>query len=199
MEKKLNISDKLDFNDIDLTAPEKVISEVLDQLSQETNGIICGNINTYSGHVMSYTKGGFTSIMGSIDKEVNIQSDLGKIGQEIHKFECYLYTPEYDKYKYRVFFVKYDTSHYPVNIILEESVARSISSGSSGYVLSCATREELEELMYKIFNSKKLISVMQELIRINQSKKHWKLTMFQGTKQKIKNKVFWGPTILIKL
>ena len=128
---------------------------------------------------MSYTKTGFSSIamaIGSVDKEVDIQSDLGKIGQETHKFECYLYTPEYDKYKYRVFFVKYDTSNYPVNIILEESVARSISSGGSGYVLSCDTREELEELMYKIFNSKKLISVMQELIRINQSKKALKDT-----------------------
>ena len=29
MEKKLNISEKLDFNDIDLTAPEKVINEIL--------------------------------------------------------------------------------------------------------------------------------------------------------------------------
>lgn len=179
MEKRLNLSDRLDFNDIDLTAPEKVISEVLDQLSQETKGIICGNIDTYNGHVMSYTKTGFSSIamaIGSVDKEVDIQSDLGKIGQETHKFECYLYTPEYDKYKYRVFFVKYDTSNYPVNIILEESVARSISSGGSGYVLSCDTHEELEELMYKIFNSKKLISVMQELIRINQSKKALKDT-----------------------
>lgn len=37
--------------------------------------------------------------------------------------------------------------------------------------MTCSTREELEELIYKIFNSKKLISVMQELIRINQSKK----------------------------
>lgn len=174
MEKRLNISDRLDFNDIDLTAPEKVISEVLDQLFKETNGIICGNIDTYSGHVMSYTKAGFPSLavtIGSADKELDIQNDLGKIGQETHKFECYLYTPEYDKYKYRVFFVKYDTSNYPVNIILEASVARSISNVNSGYVLSCATREELEELMYKIFNSKKLISVMQELIRINQSKK----------------------------
>ena len=174
MEKKLSISEKLDFNDIDLTAPEKVISEVLVQLSQETNGIICGKIANYSGHVMSYTKTGFASLaltIGTTDKEVNIQSDLGKIGQETHKFECYLYTPEYDKYKYRVFFVKYDTSNYPVNIILEESVARSISGSNSGYVITCATREELEELTYKIFNSKKLISVMQELIRINQSKK----------------------------
>jgi hypothetical protein len=174
MEKKLNIVERLDFNDIDLTAPEKVISEVLTQLTEQTNGIICGKISAYSGHVMSYTKVGFSSIelaIGSVDKEVDIQTELGKIGQETHKFECYLYTPEYDKYKYRVFFVKYDTSNYPVNIILEESVARSISAGGSGYVLSCATREELEELIYKIFNSKKLVSVMQELIRINQSKK----------------------------
>ena len=174
MENKLNISGRLDFNDIDLTAPEKVISEILTQLSEETKGIICGNISVYSGYVMSYTKAGFSSLaiaIGSADKEVDIQNDLGKIGQETHKFECYLYTPEYDKYKYRVFFVKYDTSNYPVNIILEESVARSISTGNSGYVITCATREELEELIYKIFNSKKMISVMQELIRINQSKK----------------------------
>lgn len=174
MEKKLNLSARLDFSDIDLTAPEKVISEILTQLTEETRGIICGNVSAYSGHVMSYTKAGFSSlaaVIGNADQEIDIQSDLGKIGQETHKFECYLYTPEYDKYKYRVFFVKYDTSNYPVSIILEESVARSISTGNSGYVISCDTREELEELVYRVFNSKKLISVMQELIRINQSKK----------------------------
>jgi hypothetical protein len=40
MEKKLNIVEKLDFDDIDLTAPEKVISDVLTQLTEETKGII---------------------------------------------------------------------------------------------------------------------------------------------------------------
>ena len=176
MEKKLNISEKLDFNDIDLTAPEKVITEILTQVTQETKGIIRGDIVVYSGHVMPYIKANFSSLAAVIrsDEEVDIQNDLGKIGQETHKFECYLYTPEYDKYKYRVFFVKYDTSNYPVNIILEESVARSISGSNSGYIMTCSTREELEELVYKIFNSKKLISVMQELIRINQSKKELK-------------------------
>ena len=173
MERKLNISERLDFNDIDFTAPEEVISEILTQLSEETNGIILGKIAAYNGQVMSYRRVGisFSLDLGMADKEVDIQSELGKIGQETHKFECYLYTPEYDKYKYRVFFVKYDTANYPVDIILEESVARSIPGANSGYVLTCATREELEELMYKIFSSKKLISVMQELIRINQSKK----------------------------
>lgn len=175
MAKKLNITERLDFNDIDLTAPEKVIEEVLTQLSEETNGIVLGKIASYSGHVMSYTQTGLSSIAAVIgaaaDKEVNIQKDLGKIGQESHKFECYLYTPEYEKYKYRVFFVKYDVANYPVSVILEESVARSVSGTNSGYVFTCNTKDELEDLIIKIFTSKKLISVMQELVRINQSKK----------------------------
>ena len=174
MAKKLNITERLDFNDIDLTAPEKVIEEVLTQVSEETNGIVLGKISSYSGHVMSYTQTGISSIaaaIGTIDKEINIQKDLGKIGQESHKFECYLYTPEYEKYKYRVFFVKYDVANYPVSVILEESVARSVSGSNSGYVFTCNTKDELEDLIIKIFTSKKLIGVMQELVRINQSKK----------------------------
>ena len=174
MAKKLNITEKLDFNDIDLTAPEKVIEEVLTQVSEETNGIVLGKIASYSGHVMSYTQTGISSIaaaIGSIDKEIDIQKDLGKIGQESHKFECYLYTPEYEKYKYRVFFVKYDVANYPVSVILEESVARSVAGTNTGYIFACNTKDELEDLIIKIFTSKKLISVMQELVRINQSKK----------------------------
>ena len=67
--------------------------------------------------------------------------------------------------------ISINIEYFSVNIILEESVARSISGSNSGYIMTCSTREELEELIYKVFNSKKLISVMQELIRINQSKK----------------------------
>lgn len=174
MDKKLNLNERLDFSDIDLTAPDKVIEDILSQLPEETNGIVLGMIQAYNGHVTSYTQSGLSTIavaLGTADKEVNIQKDLGKLGQETHKFECYLYTPQYDKYKYRMFFVKYGIANYPVNIILEESVAKSVSGGGSGYILTCNTREELEELIVKILTSKKIISVMQELIRINQAKK----------------------------
>lgn len=178
MEKRLNLSEKLDFSEIDLTAPEKVIEDILSQLPQETNGIILGKIEAYDGHVLSYThiKGGLNAIgeiFNSHEETVDIQTNLGKIGTEIHKYECFLYTPEYDKYKYRVFFVKYGISNYPVDIILEESVARSIS-GTTEYIYTCNTREELENLMFRIFNSKRIVIVMQELIRINQSKKNAK-------------------------
>lgn len=173
MEHKLNLSDKLDFSEIDLTAPEKIVKEFLEQLAEETNNIILGNIKTYNGPVTSYVKTGFSTIasaLGTMDRDVDIQSDLGKIGTENHKFECYLYTPEYVNYKYRVFFMKYNIANYPVSLILEEGVAKSISNGS-GYIFNCENREDLEKLLFKIFTSKKLISIMQELVRINQTKK----------------------------
>lgn len=174
MEKKLNIAGMLDFSDIDLTAPEEVVKKILVEISEETRGIVLGKIEPYSGHVMSYTKPGFSAIaaaMGTADREVDIQSDLGKIGQEEHKFECFLYTPAYEKYRFRVFFIKYDVANYPVNVILDESVARSAQGVGSGYVFTCDTRAQLEELVVKIFASKRMINVMQEFVRINQSKK----------------------------
>lgn len=107
MSKKLNLSGKLDFTDIDLTAPEVVINKLLEELPAETNGLICGKIQSYSGHVMSYKTRGISSLALALettsDREVDIQNDLGKMGTEIHKFECYLYTPEYESYRYRMF------------------------------------------------------------------------------------------------
>lgn len=67
--------------------------------------------------------------------------------------------------------MQYDIANYPVNVILDESVAESISDANRGYVYRCNTREELENLIYNIFSSKRIITVMQELIRINQAKK----------------------------
>ena len=40
MGKKLDLGGKLDFNDIDLTAPHLVIEELASQIAQETND--CG-------------------------------------------------------------------------------------------------------------------------------------------------------------
>lgn len=172
--KKLNLNEMLNFDDIDLTAPDIVIKELFDQLPNETNKLINGKIEKYDGPVMSYTTGSISAISSSLklmNNQVDIQIDLGEIGTETHQFECYLYTPEYDKYHYRMFFVKYNISNYPVTIVLEESVARSISVPNGEYICICNTRIELEELIVRVLTSKRIIEVMQELIRINQAKK----------------------------
>lgn len=173
MNKEFKFGANLDYNDIDLTAPDKVIEDILSQLPRVTNGVIWGKILPYSGQVLSYTNVNLLNLTEAFSAvEVDIQKNLGAIGQEIHKFECFLYTPEYEKYKYRVFFVKYEIAKYPVDIILDESVARSLSDSKAGYIRSCATREELENLIYNVFNTRRLLTVMQELIRINQAKRN---------------------------
>lgn len=171
---KLNLNEKLDFNDIDLTAPNIVVEEILAELPTETNGIIAGQIKTYSGPVFSYKKPGLSGLsvaLGTADKQVDIQSDLGEIGEETHKFECFLYTPEYEKYRYRMFFLKYHVSNYPATVILENSVARSVFGTDGGYIHKCNTRQELETLIVNVLTSKRVLAVMQELIRVNQAKK----------------------------
>ena len=146
------------------------------ELPEETNGIVCGDIAAYDGPVFSYTQhSGLSAISRALgateDKRVDIQNDLGKCGREIHKFECYLYTPEYTKYKYRVFFAKYEIANYPVDIILDESISNSVFGSNSSYIHTCSNRAELENLVVKILTSKRMIAVMQELIRINQAKR----------------------------
>ena len=175
MSKKLNLSGMLDFTEIDLTAPDKVVEEILAQLPEDTQSIIFGSIVAYDGQVTSYTttRTSLAEAIGTIttEKRVDIQDSLGKCGEEDKKFECFLYTSGYTKYKYRMFFMKYGIANYPVQFTLEESIARSIQNGNSNYIVTCNNRGEVEDLLVKILTSKKVLGVMQELIRIYQAKK----------------------------
>lgn len=175
MSKNLNLSGMLDFSEIDLTAPDKVVEDILKQIPEVTNNIVFGQIDEYNGHVTSYktARTSLAETLGTITTEthVDIQKSLGKQGEEENKFECYLYTSIYEDYKYRMFFMKYGIAHYPVQFTLEESIARSIQGTNSNYIVTCNNREEVEELILKILTSKKILSVMQELIRIYQAKK----------------------------
>jgi len=177
MNKKLNFAGLLDFSEKDLTAPNKVVEELLAELPEATQSVIFGSIVEYSGPVTSYkTKSPSAALVGLLgeaatETHVDIQDSLGKHGEENHKFECFLYTSAYTKYKYRMFFMKYGIAHYPVQFTLEESIARSIQGANANYIVTCNTREEVEELLLKILGSKKILGVMQELIRISQAKK----------------------------
>ncbi len=175
MNTKIDLSQKLDFNDIDLTAPDKIIEEFSQQISEQTRGIVTGNIMPYDGKIFSYTKHGFGAFKAALEMEsetVDIQTTLGVQGNEAKKFEFYLSTPSYTQYKYRICYIKYGVSNYPVTVVLDQSVVSEINPEDANYVLVCNTRAELESLFLKIIYSRKVIKVMQELIRINQVQKN---------------------------
>lgn len=175
MGKVLDYNGKLDFSEIDLTPPNKVVEEIIAQLPKVTNNYIFGKIESYYGNITSYKKSGLSSItasLGVVDREVDIQEDLGKCGDGSEKYECYLYTDANEHFKYRLFFMQYNIARYPVKLVLEKGVAGSISPNSQDYIFYCRSRAELEDFIEKILTSKRVISVMQEIIRVNQATKY---------------------------
>lgn len=180
---KLDLSSRLNFDSIDLTAPNVVIKEFASQIKQETNGIIIGTVEKYDGPVESYTTTisspsssivGISKMLSSLSPaekniDVDIQTDLGKIGDKSFKYEFYLSTPSFEQYKYRVCFLEFGIANYPVKVVLEKSIADSISiKPNSDCIIICNNRAELEELVTRMIFSKRIINIMQELIHINQ-------------------------------
>ena len=45
---------------------------------------------------------------------------------------------------------------------------------NENYIINCKNREKLEELIYRVLSSDKIVTIMQELIRIYQIKKDTK-------------------------
>lgn len=168
---KLDFNGKLNFNDKDLTEPNIVVEEIASQIKSATNGIIIGAIKNYFKPIESYTETTFSGLSSIIPTEkkvdFDVQTTLGKIGEIPCRYEFYLCTPSFTQYKYRICFFQHGIANYPVKVVLEQSVAYSINSNSS-YVFICNNRKELEELIIKVIYSKRIISVMQELISINQ-------------------------------
>ena len=174
MANRFDFTGMLNFNEIDLTAPDVVIQEISKDLSASTQNIITASIAPYTKHIFSYREeSGFASVAIALGtaggKTVDVQESLGKIGEETKKFEFFLSTPSNSKYRYRLLFFQYGMANYPVKVVLEQSIADSISGKRKAeYVIDCNSRDELEELVMQVLTSKRVVKVMQELIRINQ-------------------------------
>lgn len=169
---KLELNGKLNYNEIDSSAPVNVIQEIIAQLPEQTNNIIYGNIKSYGGQLDSSIANLSKALAKLTSMDVNVQNKLGANEEFNQKYECYIYTPIYKHYKYRVLFVQHGIDNYPVKVYLEESVARSIDPEKEGvFIYLCDNKEKLEQLIADVFTSDKMISVMQEIIRIYQAKK----------------------------
>lgn len=171
MREKLNLKDKLNFEKTDLTAPNIVLEKICDELKDETNGYISGVVKSYSGHITSYyTKTGFSAItaaLGTGTTKVNIQDDLGKLGDTTQKYEFCLLTPSYSSYKFRLFFMEFGIGNYPVKIVLEEGIAdKLLNDFDNNYITKCDSPADFKELVMDILSTEYIISIMQELINV---------------------------------
>ena len=106
MSKELNLSGKLDFSEIDLTPADKVIEEILSQIPVNTQNMVYGKVVTYDVPITSNAtrRWKLVAALSTIVTDPDgLQDDLGKIGEEVQNFECFLYTPIFKSYKYYSF------------------------------------------------------------------------------------------------
>lgn len=172
MGNRFDFEKTLNFDRVDLTAPDKVIAEIAAEFEQATRGLVCAKVEPYNGRLATVSKGWSTAITSAFVSSVggdDVQKELGKQGDISHKFEFYLYTPNYTSYKFRLFFFEYGIANYPVKIVLEQGIAEFVlSSLEANYVLQKANREALENLVVRVLTSKYVLGIAQELLHVNQ-------------------------------
>ena len=163
-----NLENAFSFNKEDITPPETVISEIVEEIETLTHGLV----KEYDGYTVSYVKkSGLSELSLALTgkAEVDIQNDLGKIGYSESKFELFLSAPQLPQYKFRILFFSYGIGGYPVRLTIEHGIAAEIANTqNTDGVIDCRSKIELKEITYKVFNTKRMIEVIQELINASE-------------------------------
>ena len=168
MSLELNLDEVLE-SDKSLLPPDVVISKIGSQIEDLTKGFIKAEVKKYDGPIESYDQlsslGMIAASLGSSMLHKDIQDDLGEIGYQDFKFEFYLRSSKIESYKYRILFFEYGIGMYPVKIVLEQGIADEIfKKEDSNYVIEYETKEELENVITNVLQTKKVIKVMKDLI-----------------------------------
>lgn len=156
------------FDLVDKYTPDVVIKNEIMQLEEVTNGYVCGHIEKYTGPIKSYKKIDINTALQSFknetsDLDIDIQNDLGPIGQTINKYEVFITVKGLEYFKYRLMFVEFGTVSYPVTIVLNEDLAIAYS-GKRSYIYSIDSMNEMQDMMEKIMDSSTMVKLIQSLI-----------------------------------
>lgn len=97
------------------------------------------------------------------DNGFDVQNILGD-QQSKFIYEFYITAKAAPKYKYRIMFVAFGISVYPVEVSLEKSIADEIGMDKSEFTLS--SEEEVINLVGKVLGSERISAVVSNLINI---------------------------------
>lgn len=164
--------------------PKNILEEQCIYLNKETEEVVIGRVTQYSGNlethytspIESALSNGFLKTLGAnvpdigkafALKEMNAQIELGEVGEEWFTYEFFLTSKGTPDYKFRVLFMQYGITGYPVTVILEEGIADEINHSDAGYTYYVQNRKEYEELLSRIFSSRRFGEILTKLMRLN--------------------------------
>lgn len=178
MKYDLGLNDKLNFDKVDLTPADIVVEEIAKELKSETRGLVECNVKPYAGEIYSriVTKpssmaSGMAMLTSALDtrghEEIfDVQDSLGELINKENKYEVYLSTPKYKNYKFRLMFLKYDSTIYPVTIVLEQEILTQLQNAHNSYIYKIGSREEFEKFIISVIKTEKVTNILQQLVSL---------------------------------
>ena len=159
---------KKKFSAVDIEAPNNVLNQQGEYLSDATDGLIIAKATEYDGEIHSCTIPGISSlaITNIADRKFNVQDELGDIQENTFKYEFYIASPLAPDYKYRIMFFEHNISLYPVSIVLDQEIANEINVEEE---ILCETIKDFELILSSILNSSKIEKVINALLSISGS------------------------------
>lgn len=167
------------FELLDKYPPETIIRNSLKQIEEATRGYVRGNIEEYDGPIHSYAKkaGEQPKLLVQKSRVIlnseafqfpeeergDIQEKLGALDNEKHRYEVFLTAKGLEHYRYRMMFVDYGTVSYPVQIVLNETLAVAYS-GKRTDTFYIDSMMKMEELMEAVINCDAIVALIQSLI-----------------------------------
>ena len=178
MKYDLGLNDKLNFDKVDLTPADIVVEEIAKELKSETRGLVDCNVEPYAGEIysrivtkpssMASSMAMLTSALDTRGHEeiFDVQNSLGELINKENKYEVYLSTPKYKNYKFRLMFLKYDSTIYPVTIVLEQEISTQLQNAHNSYIYKIGSREEFEKFIISVIKTEKVTNILQQLVSL---------------------------------
>lgn len=178
MKYDLGLNDKLNFDKVDLTPADIVVEEIAKELKSETRGLVECNVKPYAGEIysrivtkpssMASSMAMLTSALDTRGHEeiFDVQNSLGELINKENKYEVYLSTPKYKNYKFRLMFLKYDSTIYPVTIVLEQEISTQLQNAHNSYIYKIGSREEFEKFIISVIKTEKVTNILQQLVSL---------------------------------
>jgi len=164
-----NLWKKTDIKPMEVDTPVEIIQYQCTRLWEMTEGSIIAKVYEYSQPIFSYIEK--SRLIRTIDenKKINIQENLGDVSDGTFSYEFFITSTSTPKFKYRIMFLQYDISVYPVTLVLDESILEELELNQE--LVTCNNQTEFEIILEKILNSKKVTNVISALLKISQRDK----------------------------
>lgn len=164
MKEKERIWDNISFRD-KIELPNDIARKFCNQLYGVTDKKVLAKVEPYNKNISDMNNGTIIDIQLSSFIGKSIQENLGETGKNSKfTFELFLTGTKTKEYKYRFGFIEYGAIYYPVQMVIDEDIAKEL--GISTFI-TCNNEDEFVETLILVLKSKRLYNIIKGLLAIN--------------------------------